>query len=64
MWEYIIMNNQSISKSLLERQLTTSSVHDSLATTFFRMEGQNLITFVRFSIRNRTEINNFIKSLD
>lgn len=50
--------------SFLETQQLTRNKNDSLATTFFRMTGENYIVYARFSIRNRKEIQNFIKSLD
>lgn len=46
------------------QQLTRANRHDTLATTFFRMTGDNYIVYARFSIRNRNEIHSFIKSLD
>jgi len=45
------------------QQLTRANRHDTLATTFFRMTGDNYIVYARFSIRNRKEIHSFIKSL-
>jgi len=51
--------------TFLENQLMTpSNRYETMATTFFRMAGENFITFARFLLSSRGGITRFVKNLD